>query len=191
MNVWTNCHSERSEESGFCCKYQAFHFVHCCKYLILLDAFSLLGKQTIDGRAKRKWSEAYLSLTQALPVERPDAGSFGRGNQDGELVNWINNMSVPTMLPAYYRGAAKSKLITILEKGHEGVKLSREEMDKIACWIDLVVPYCGDYTEANAWSEEEIRRYDHFMEKRRRMEKIERRNIRELTAATTPADKSH
>jgi len=40
MNVWTNCHSERSEESGFCCKYQAFHFVHCCKYLILLDAFN-------------------------------------------------------------------------------------------------------------------------------------------------------
>ena len=100
-------------------------------------------------------------------------------------------MSVPTMLPAYYRGAAKSKLITILEKGHEEVKLSREEMDKIACWIDLVVPYCGDYTEANAWSEEEIRRYDHFMEKRRRMEKIEQRNIRELIAATTPSDKSH
>jgi len=40
MNVWTNCHSERSEESGFCCKYQAFHFAHCFKYLILLDALS-------------------------------------------------------------------------------------------------------------------------------------------------------
>ncbi len=65
-------------------------------------------------------------------------------------MNWINNMPVPTMLPPYYKGAAKSKLITMLEKGHEVVELSQREMDKIACWIDLLVPYCGDYIEANA-----------------------------------------
>jgi hypothetical protein len=57
------------------------------------------------------------------------------------------------------------------------------ELEKIACWIDLLVPYCGDYTEANAWSEEEARKYAHFLAKRRRMEDLERRNIQELMEA--------
>jgi hypothetical protein len=49
-----------------------------------------------------------------------------------------------------------------VEQGHEDVKLSQEEMDKIACWIDLLVPYCGDYTEANVWTQQEIDMYAHF-----------------------------
>jgi len=65
----------------------------------------------------------------------------------------------------------------MLRRGHNGVKLSREEMDKLACWIDLLVPYCGDYTEANAWSDAEKAKYAHFLAKRRRMEQIERKNI--------------
>ena len=67
------------------------------------------------------------------------------------------------------------------------MKLSREEMDKIACWIDLVVPFCGDYTEANAWSREEIGKYDHFLGKRKRAEKIEQKNIEALIAAKANA----
>jgi len=96
------------------------------------------------------------------------------------------------MLPPYYKGTAKSKLITMLvrkdsqgEQGHEGVELSQEEMDKIACWIDLLVPYCGDYIEANAWTQEEADKYDHFVKKRKRMEEIERKNIEELIATVT------
>lgn len=147
------------------------------------EPFSLSGNQTIGQNSKRKWSDSYLALTGARLVEWPGAGSYYRANQDGELVNWIHNMSVPTMLPPYYKGAAKSKLTTMLENGHEGVKLSQEEMNKIACWIDLLVPYCGDYAEANAWSQEEIRKYEHFLGKRQRMEQTERRNIEELVAA--------
>jgi len=33
---------------------------------------------------------------------------------------------------------------------HKGVILSREEFDTFACGIDLGVPFCGDYREANA-----------------------------------------
>ena len=68
------------------------------------------------------------------------------------------------------------------EKGHYDVKLSAEELDKIACWIDLLVPFCGDYREAHAWSEEEIRKYEHFLEKRKDMEVLERSNIAALLA---------
>ncbi len=128
--------------------------------------FSLLGKGKVDKGAKRTWSEAYLALTK-------------RG-KSGPLVNWISAQSAPPMLRPYHAGAAKSKLMAMLEKGHNKTKLSREELDKIACWIDLLVPYCGDYREANAWSEAEKKRYDHFENKRRAMQAVEEQNIRRL-----------
>jgi len=131
-------------------------------------AFSLLGTQTPEQQSGRKWSDAYLALTQR-----------GRPNR---LVNWISAQSAPPMLPPYHAGAANSELVTMLEAGHNRAKLSREEMDKIACWIDLLVPYCGDYTEANAWSEAETSTYDRFLRKRGRMANIERRNIEGLIA---------
>jgi hypothetical protein len=43
----------------------------------------------------------------------------------------------------------------LLDAGHEGVELSQEELDKLACWIDLGIPYCGDYREANAWTSQQ------------------------------------
>ena len=69
--------------------------------------------------------------------------------------------------------------MTLLQQGHGGVKLSREETDKMACWIDLLVPFCGDYLEANTWSKAELQVYSHFLDKRKRMEEIEQRNIKE------------
>jgi len=153
------------------------------------QAFSLLANYKTTRESKRRWSDSYLALTGAQPVEKKGELLYYKGNQDGKFVNWINSMSVPTMLPPYYKGAAKSRLITLLEQGHHDVKLSREEMDKIACWIDLVVPFCGDYTEANAWSPEEVRKYEHFLSKRKRMEQIEQENIEALIAARQALEK--
>jgi hypothetical protein len=147
------------------------------------QAFSLLANHKTTKESKRRWSESYLALTDAKSVEKNGELLYYKGNQDGKFVKWINSMSVPTMLPPYYKGAAKSRLISILEQNHEGVKLSCEEMDKIACWIDLVVPFCGDYTEANAWSPEEVRKYEHFLNKRKHMEQIEQKNIEALIVA--------
>ncbi len=45
-------------------------------------------------------------------------------------------------------------------------------------WIDLLVPYCGDYTEA--MNDEQIPRYLHFLDKRRRWQAEEAANIRAL-----------
>lgn len=129
-------------------------------------AFSLLGTENVNEQAKRKWSDSYLALTQ--------------NGQPNKVVNWLGAQSVPTMLEPYTAGAARSRLITLLEEGHEDVKLNAEEMDKIACWIDLLVPYCGDYREANAWNEEEIRFYDHFVQKRNTLQLQENENIRQF-----------
>ena len=126
-------------------------------------AFGLKGTEIWDERAKRRWSQSYLALTQR-----------GRPNP---VVNWLNVQSVPPMLPPYFAGSATSKLMTMLEEGHDGVKLSQEEMEKIACWIDLLVPYCGDYAEASQWTQAEADKYNHYLNKRVQMEQLERENI--------------
>lgn len=59
------------------------------------------------------------------------------------------------------------------------IKLSREELDKLAAWIDMVVPYCGDYVEANAWSEDAMRRAKKRIALNKEAGEIDLRNIRE------------
>jgi len=147
-------------------------------------AFSLLGEVTVDRTAKRRWSDAYLMLTQASAAT-PD-GPF-EGNCQGRVVKWIGAQSVPELLPPYFAGATRSELLPLLEQGHQGVKLSREELDKISCWIDLLVPYCGDYREANAWTEEEMKKHERYAEKRRQMEEVEQQNIDALLGHNEPA----
>jgi len=131
--------------------------------------YDLTGELVMVGKTKRGFSRSYLALTHT----REHCGNWSH-----PMVNWIDCMSEPTMLPPYYRGSATSELMTILEQGHEEVKLSTEEMDKIACWIDLLVPYCGDYWEANAWSDGEREFYARAAAKRGQWESVEEDNIR-------------
>jgi hypothetical protein len=145
-------------------------------------AFSLLGREVVDPVAKRRWSEAYLALTQSNPRSIV-GGPVSFTGHPAELVNWIDAQSVPTLLPPYLAGAAKSRLMKLLEEGHYGETLSREELARLACWIDLSVPYCGDYIEANAWSPNEKARYERFEEKRRKMQHVEHTGIEAWTAA--------
>ena len=57
-------------------------------------------------------------------------------------------------------------MITLPEEGgHYGVVLSRPELDRFVAWTDLLIPSAGGYTEAMA--EDQIPRYNHFLEKRR------------------------
>ncbi len=121
-------------------------------------AFSLKGTQTLDRNTQRKWSTAYRALA------------------DRRICNWINVQSAPPMLPPHSAGASQSRLIALLEDGrHYGVNLSRAELDRFIVWIDLLVPYAGDYTEAMA--EDQLPRYNHFLEKRRRWHAEEAKNI--------------
>ncbi len=124
--------------------------------------FSLLGLP-VEGDQVRRFTDSYMALTQ-------------RGRST-ELVNWISPQSVPSMLPPYSAGAATSKLLAKLDRGHGGVKLTQDERDTLACWIDLLVPFSGDYIEANTWNDDETEKYMHFLAKRMRGEALEQRNI--------------
>ena len=133
-------------------------------------AFSLRGDPVTELGAGRRWSEGYLALSQARWTRI--AGEECFAGIPTELVNWIGAQSVPELLPPYYRGAACSRLLDMLAEGHHGVALTRAEFEKIACWIDLLVPFCGDYAEANTWTAEDQSKYIRFLEKRRKSEKL-------------------
>ncbi|MFI5380164.1 MAG: hypothetical protein ACHRHE_12770 [Tepidisphaerales bacterium] len=133
-----------------------------------VKSFSLLGETTVDEKSKRNWSDSYLALTQR-----------GHANR---MVKWIGAQSVPSMLPPMFSGSTQSGLLPLLERGHYDVKVSRDEYERLACWIDLLIPYCGDYTEAAAWTEKEKAKYQHFLDKRRRLEAEDRENIKALLA---------
>ncbi len=124
----------------------------------VVPAFSLKGDQTLDAEAQRKWSDAYKALA------------------DRRVAHWIDIQSAPPMLPPYHAGASQSRLIAMLQRGeHYGIRLSKPELDRFIVWIDLLVPYVGEYTEA--MNEEHVPQYRHFLDKRRRWQAEEERNL--------------
>ena len=141
-------------------------------------AFSLLGDKVTDVKAGREWSDAYLVLTQARR-DGAKGGAF-RGNPDGKTVRWISSQSVPTPLAPKFAGSTRSKLLEMLDGGHYKVVLSPEEYEKIACWIDLLVPYCGDYEEGNVWNDAEKAKFNRYLEKRQRMDQRDDEVVAEL-----------
>ncbi len=125
------------------------------------------GDKTQD--AHRAFTASYLNLTK-----------FGHG---GPVVNWISAQSRPSLLPPYSAGAATSALMKHLEPAHHDVRVSEEEKARVACWIDLCVPFCGSYTEANQWEPSVTATYLYFEAKRARLAAIEIDNIRKYVAA--------
>ena len=121
--------------------------------------------------AHRSFSASYLNLTK-----------FGHGSA---VVNWIGAQCRPSLLPPYFAGAAKSTLMKHLEPSHNNVKVSQAEKERVACWIDLCVPFCGSYTEANTWDPQVKATYLYFEAKRARLAEIEIENIRKFLATKT------
>lgn len=96
-----------------------------------------------DMNPGRDYCESYVNLTK-----------YGRvcNEQVNKLLDWLPMaISPPSMIPPYSFGSSRSKLMEYLEPGHYGVQLTRREKERVACWIDLNVPYCGSYMEANNW----------------------------------------
>jgi hypothetical protein len=136
--------------------------------------FSLLGKPIVDNRARRTWTESYVNLTLNGQVKIDGQGCVGRA------INWLSPQSSPKMIPPYSAGSCKSQLMNMLEGGHGNAEISREEYEKIAAWIDVVVPFCGDYQEANTWNDDDWRKHAYFANRRRVQEEFEAANIRAL-----------
>ncbi len=136
-------------------------------------AFNLSARKVYEELSGRAWAESYLSLLRAGFRKQGNIG-YHLAAYPNECVNWISPQSGPAIMMPYSFGAAASDLMRMLDAGHEDVKLSREEMDKLACWIDLAVPYCGDYFESNLWTVDDLRNYNGRLAERERLTSLER-----------------
>lgn len=103
------------------------------------------------------------------------------------------------MLPPYAAGASKSPLIAMFrgadgsyggqDANHKEVKIDEASVRLLAMWIDLLVPYCGDYREANKWDVVERAHYEYAWAKRQIEERLNAFNVELKRAAdTTGAD---
>ena len=148
----------------------------------------LTGKPVRDQLSCRDWSRAYLSLTQARRVSPPFnhlaiphqlEPKYLNGNMrdpngrwvanpyaKNGYVNWVSSASEPTLIPPLKYGSRTSRLFTErLDKGH-AKGITDEEKRVLACWVDLGVPFCGDYEEGAAWNEQERAFWDYYTKKR-------------------------
>jgi Hydrazine synthase alpha subunit middle domain len=83
---------------------------------------------------------SYLSLRRKSPLrwfaDKPGAPK--------ELIKAVDD-GPPEVLPPYAWGSHRSRLIDMLKAGHNDVKLSEEELDRLITWIDLNASYYGTY----------------------------------------------
>ena len=143
--------------------------------------FSLLGNcdvtqkgMEICNKSGRTFSESYLNLTNY-------------GKNSGPLARWINIQEGPEMLPPYKEGAATSPVIALFrdkegrvggqDDVHKDVRIDERSLRILAMWMDLLVPYCGDYTEDNNWTRDERAKYWYYLTKRANSERIVAQNV--------------
>ncbi|NQT16464.1 MAG: hypothetical protein HQ582_27140, partial [Planctomycetes bacterium] len=131
-------------------------------------------------RGLRAFTQSYVALTAK--------------GQCTPLVNWVHPESMAAMLPPYACGSTQSELLGYLGPSHYDVQLTDAERRIVACWIDLAVPFCGSYAEANKWNVQERARrmetntwnrpqkelYEYFQMKRVLFARQEIENIKAL-----------
>lgn len=141
-------------------------------------AMSLTGElKKVDNFSLRKYSDAYINLTHTPRGINPNRELTA--NPMHPEVNWIDGMSEPTLIPPYTAGSNKSNIIKRMENGHGGAKLTPAEIRRFSMWIDLCVPFVGDYREANDWSEKDHAYYDYYDKKREANRAADKENIRQ------------
>jgi hypothetical protein len=128
------------------------------------ETVKLIGAGQVDP--KRAYTQSYVTITTS-------------GNPDkNPWMTWLKPRSRAVMLPPYHTGASKSRIMDYLEPAHYDVKVSENEKRAFACWLDLLVPFCGSYTQHNTWTDAEKAEYGYFQEKRRAYAAAELESLR-------------
>jgi hypothetical protein len=128
---------------------------------------------------RRKFNRSYLTLLQVNRVEHARLQTprldEGRPNQ---WVDYYTRMATMELTPPYHSGSTQSGLIQLLLQGHGKTRLTPGEIATVAAWIDLNVPYVGEYDEMNIWDDAAKELYRSKMQMRRKQEAIEIENIK-------------
>lgn len=124
--------------------------------------FKRVEQENYNGLRTPLYVDWKRDFTRSL-VELTHYGKV-KGNS---CMEWLETRSRSEMLPPYHTGSCKSRLMKFLEPDHYGVQVSENEKRTVACWIDLLIPFCGSYSDANTWTDEEKAIYRYHLEKRR------------------------
>jgi hypothetical protein len=139
------------------------------------ESIALIGAGQVNP--KRAYTQSYVAITTS-------------GNPDNNpWMKWLKPRSRAVMLPPYHTGASQSKIMDYFEPAHYGVEVSADEKRVFACWLDLLIPFCGSYTQHNTWTDAEQAEYAYFQEKRRAYAAAELESLRrtDLTDKLRPA----
>nr|HPM84412.1 hypothetical protein [Candidatus Anammoximicrobium sp.] len=117
------------------------------------ESITLIGAGQVDP--KRAYTQSYVTITTS-------------GNPDkNPWMTWLKPRSRAVMLPPYHTGASQSRIMEYFESAHHGVQVSEHEKRTFACWLDLLVPFCGSYAQHNTWTDAEKAEFSYFQDKRR------------------------
>lgn len=121
------------------------------------------------GSSYRIFSKSYFNLTaEGEKISCQDELEAFRLKKGRDPITvWYHPQGSAEMIAPYSAGSGRSFLMNCLDSGHYGVQLSPTEKQIIACWIDLSVPFCGSYTQANTWPDQLREKYKYYQFKRK------------------------
>lgn len=131
---------------------------------------------------RHKFYQSYLTL---LEVGRRRDGTLDCGVPN-DNVNYFTRLATVELTPPYYAGSTQSGLMKKLLAGHGKTQLSPAEIETIATWIDLNVPFIGEYDELNTWDEKANTYWDARVKMRNDMDNIDTANVNEFIKAGQP-----
>lgn len=140
------------------------------------ETVRLIGAGQVDP--KRAYTQSYVNITTSGD---PDKNPW---------MTWLKPRSRAVMLPPYHTGSSKSRIMDYFERSHYDVRATDDEKRTFACWLDLLVPFCGSYTQHNTWTPEERAEYQYFQEKRRTYAAAELETVRRSSPASPPPFRS-
>lgn len=131
------------------------------------SGLDLRANPTFDNGGKRSFNASYTKLTDT----------------QGKYVDWITQYSKAapiTKFPA--PGSGTSPLADKLLKGHKPEGMTPEELEVIFCWIDMMVPHAGAFSEGMSTADSAA--HDKYMaENRIKHEEWEMKNKKEFVDA--------
>jgi len=94
------------------------------------------GKVILTGEPKAHYTTSYNALAPLVPFSQWTGGDFRKANSE------------PLATPGFF-GARGSKLMRLLLAGHEDVKLSPDEIERLATWMDANALFYGTFDPAD------------------------------------------
>jgi hypothetical protein len=133
------------------------------------SGFDLRGDLVYNSSAKKSFARSYTSLLKGIGSSRSN-----------KAIHIASIFSQPPQLPPYSHGAVKSGMIKNVLSGHQGVKLTANEIKILATWIDLEAPHAGTYD--SYMSESDAKIYKQLEATAKKWYDIEAQNVKELAA---------